>query len=98
MNRGETANFSCAYSQNHINDSKIIFKEGKDTVEEMIRMYTSSTIGRFSGYDCRNKTIIIVRITAVTPDDGGVYLCGVWINRHSYSYSIINTVHLHISK
>ncbi|XP_077053625.1 obscurin isoform X3 [Siphateles boraxobius] len=37
-----------------------------------------------------------VRISAVTPDDGGVYLCGVWIYRHSYSYSIINTVHLHI--
>ncbi len=38
-----------------------------------------------------------VMITAVTPDDGGVYLCGVGINRHSYSYSIINTIHLHIS-
>ncbi len=96
MNSGETANFSCEYSQNHFNDSKIIFKEGKDSVEEMIRMYTSSTIGRFSGYDYRNKKLIIVRITAVTPDDGGVYLCGVWIYRHSYSYSIITAVHLHI--
>ncbi|XP_016116669.1 polymeric immunoglobulin receptor-like [Sinocyclocheilus grahami] len=96
VNIGETANFSCEYSQNHINDSKIIFKEGTYSVEEMIHMYTSSMIGRFSGYDCRNKKLISVRITAVTPDDGGVYLCGVWIYRQSYSYSIINTVHLHI--
>ncbi|KAI2647057.1 CMRF35-like molecule 8 [Labeo rohita] len=96
VNSEETANFSCEYSQNHINNSKIIFKQGKDSVEEMIHMSTSSVIGRFSGYDCRNKKLIILRITAVTPDDGGVYLCGVWIYRHSYSYSFINTVHLHI--
>ncbi|KAL1281408.1 hypothetical protein QQF64_000211 [Cirrhinus molitorella] len=96
VNIGETASFSCEYSQNHINHSKIIFKEGKDSVEEMIRTYTSSTIGRFSGYDCRNKKLIILRITAVTPDDGGVYLCGIWIYRHSFSYSIITTLHLHV--
>ncbi|XP_050959456.1 polymeric immunoglobulin receptor [Labeo rohita] len=37
-----------------------------------------------------------VKITAVTPDDGGVYLCAVWINTHPYSYYIITTVQLHI--
>ncbi|XDV16538.1 hypothetical protein PO909_016207 [Leuciscus waleckii] len=96
VNIRETANFSCEYSQNYINKSKIIFKEGKDSIEEMIRTYTSSKIGRFSGCDYIDKKLITVRISAVTPDDGGVYLCGVWIYRHSYSYSIINTVHLHI--
>ncbi|CAM4451057.1 unnamed protein product [Leuciscus chuanchicus] len=96
VNIGETANFSCEYSQNYINKSKIIFKEGKYSIEEMIRTYTSSKIGRFSGCDYIDKKLITVRISAVTPDDGGVYLCGVWIYRHSYSYSIINTVHLHI--
>ncbi|XP_059407395.1 polymeric immunoglobulin receptor-like [Carassius carassius] len=33
-------------------------------------------------------------MTAVTPDDGGVYLCGVWIKRDSCSIS--TAVHLHI--
>ncbi|KAF4118112.1 hypothetical protein G5714_000163 [Onychostoma macrolepis] len=52
---------------------------------------------RFSISDDRDKNLFSVRITAVTPDDGGVYLCGVWHYRHPYSYSIINTVHLHIN-
>uniref|UniRef100_A0A8C1XUI9 Ig-like domain-containing protein n=1 Tax=Cyprinus carpio TaxID=7962 RepID=A0A8C1XUI9_CYPCA len=46
--------------------------------------------------DDRKENLFSVRITAVTPDDGGMYLCGVWIDRHSYSYCIINTVYLHI--
>ncbi|CAM4450620.1 unnamed protein product [Leuciscus chuanchicus] len=94
VNIGETATFSCEYSQNHINDPKIIFKEGKDSIETIYS--TSKKTERFSVSDDRHKNLFNVRITAVTPDDGGVYLCGVWINRHSYSYSIINTVHLHI--
>ncbi|XDV16598.1 hypothetical protein PO909_016242, partial [Leuciscus waleckii] len=94
VNIGETATFSCEYSQNHINDPKIIFKEGKDSIETIYS--TSKKKERFSVSDDRHNKLITVRITAVTPDDGGVYLCGVWINRHSYSYSIINTFHLHI--
>ncbi|CAM4451232.1 unnamed protein product [Leuciscus chuanchicus] len=94
VNVGETATFSCEYSHNHINDPKIIFKEGKDSIETIYS--TSKKTERFSVSDDRHKNLFNVRITAVTPDDGGVYLCGVWINRHSYSYSIINTVHLHI--
>ncbi|XDV16588.1 hypothetical protein PO909_016236 [Leuciscus waleckii] len=96
VNVGETATFSCEYSQNHINDPKIIFKEGKDSIETIYS--TSKKTERFSVSDDRHKNLFNVRITAVTPDDGGVYLCGVWINRHSYSYFIINTVHLYISK
>ncbi|CAM4451279.1 unnamed protein product [Leuciscus chuanchicus] len=97
VNIGETATFSCEYSQNHINDPKIIFKEGKDSIEELIHATdTWKNKQRFSVSDDKHKNLFNVRITAVTPDDGGVYLCGVWIKRHSYSYSIINTVHLHI--
>ncbi|XDV16558.1 hypothetical protein PO909_016220 [Leuciscus waleckii] len=94
VNIGETATFSCEYSQNHINDPKIIFKEGKDSIETIYS--TSKKTERFSVSDDRHNKLMTVRITAVTPDDGGVYLCGVWIYSHSYSYSIINTVNLHI--
>ncbi len=84
---GETATFSCEYSQNHINDAKVIFKERQNSID------TCNEEARFSISDDRHKNIFSVRITAVTPDDGGVYLCGVWINRQSYSIS--TTVHLH---
>ncbi|KAK7161044.1 hypothetical protein R3I94_003883 [Phoxinus phoxinus] len=94
VNIGETATFGCEYSQNHINDTKIIFKEGKDSIEMIYSKWYRKEIINIS--DDRHKNFFTVRISAVTPDDGGVYLCGVWINRHSYSYSIINTVHLHI--
>ncbi len=94
MNVGETANFSCEYSQNHVNDVKIIFKEGTYSVETIYSRWNKEE--RFSISDDKHKNLFSVRITAVTPDDGGVYLCGVWINRYPYSYSIITTVHLHI--
>ncbi|KAL1281402.1 hypothetical protein QQF64_000205 [Cirrhinus molitorella] len=95
VNIGETAHFSCEYSQNHINDLRIIFKEEKDSIETIYSTWNKE--GRFSISDEKYKNVFSVSITAVTPDDGGVYLCGVWINKHSYSYSIITTVHLNIS-
>ncbi len=94
MNIGETANFSCEYSQNHINDLKIIFKEEKYSIETIYSRWKNKE--RFSISDDKHKKIFSVRITAVTPDDGGVYLCGVWDYKHPYSYSIINTIHLHV--
>ncbi|KAK9981722.1 hypothetical protein ABG768_001246 [Culter alburnus] len=93
VNIGETATFSCEYSQNHINDPKIIFKEGEDSVEMIYSPWNKKE--RFNISDDKQK-LMTVRITAVTPDDGGVYLCGVWINGQSYTYSIINIIHLHI--
>ncbi|XDV16564.1 hypothetical protein PO909_016222 [Leuciscus waleckii] len=94
VNIGETATFSCEYSQNHINDPKIIFKERKDSIEMIYSKWYRKD--RISVSDDKHKSIFSVRISAVRPDDGGVYLCGVWIYSHSYIYSIINTVHLHI--
>ncbi|XDV16553.1 hypothetical protein PO909_016218 [Leuciscus waleckii] len=94
VNIGETATFSCEYSQNHINDPKIIFKEGKDSIETIYSTWNKKQ--RFRVSDDKQKNIFNVTISAVTPDDGGVYLCGVWIKGQSYSYSIIKTVHLHI--
>ncbi|XP_059407685.1 polymeric immunoglobulin receptor-like [Carassius carassius] len=94
-NIGETASFSCEYSQNHINDPKIIFKEEKDSIEMIYSKWKKKE--RLSISDDKHKNIFSVRMTAVTPDDGGVYLCGVWVYSYPYSYSIINTVHLHIT-
>ncbi|XP_048051168.1 polymeric immunoglobulin receptor-like [Megalobrama amblycephala] len=90
---GQTVTFSCEYSPNHINDPKIIFKEGEDSVEMIYSPWNKKE--RFNISDDKQE-LLTVRITAVTPDDEGVYLCGVWINGQSYTYSIINTVHLHI--
>ncbi|RXN34762.1 polymeric immunoglobulin receptor-like protein [Labeo rohita] len=92
VNIGETATFSCEYSQNHINDPKIIFKEEKDSVETIYKGWNRKE--RFSISDDKHKNIFIVRITAVTPDDGGVYLCGV--RTTGKSYTVFNTVYLHI--
>ncbi|XP_048051195.1 polymeric immunoglobulin receptor-like [Megalobrama amblycephala] len=95
VNSGETATFNCEYSQNHINDAKVIFKERQNLIEELIHATgTLNEEGRFSLSDDRHTNFFRVRITAVRPDDGGVYLCGVWINR--LFYSIRAKVHLHI--
>jgi len=93
VNIGETASFSCEYSQNNINDPKIIFKEGEDSIETI---YSKTKRLHVSNY--RHNKHFSVRITAVTPEDGGVYLCGVSVYSHLYHYYIINTVHLYILK
>ncbi|KTF76807.1 hypothetical protein cypCar_00037473 [Cyprinus carpio] len=92
--RKRTSLFKCEYSQNHINNPKIIFKEGKDSIDEIINSSLKRN-GRFSMSERKDKKLITVIISAVTPDDGGVYLCGVQINTLLYSYYIITTVHLH---
>ncbi len=96
INSTGTAAFSCEYSWDQRYDGKILFKTENDIIDEVISTTnTRDQKERLSIYDDR-QNIFSVRITAVTPDDGGVYLCGVWDYKHPYSYSIINTVHLHI--
>ncbi len=95
MRRERTTTFKCEYSQNHSNNPKIIFKEGKDSIEEIINSSLKKN-GRFSMSERRDQNYMTVTISSVRPDDGGVYFCGVQINTLSYSYSIITTVHLHI--
>ncbi|XP_051560648.1 uncharacterized protein LOC127444992 isoform X2 [Myxocyprinus asiaticus] len=95
VNSGETANFSCEYSQDYKNDEKIIYKEGRNSTEMISSTWVKKE--KFSISDDRYKNLFSVTSAAVTPDDGGVYLCGVQVYRHSYSYSVITTTaHLHI--
>uniref|UniRef100_A0A8C0YG77 Ig-like domain-containing protein n=1 Tax=Cyprinus carpio carpio TaxID=630221 RepID=A0A8C0YG77_CYPCA len=94
VNRGDNVMISCSYSEKHKNYPKIMFKKEKASME---LIHTTETWGNKKYFsDDRKENLFSVRITAVTPDDGGMYLCGVWIDRHSYSYCIINTVYLHI--
>ncbi|XP_058638759.1 polymeric immunoglobulin receptor-like isoform X2 [Onychostoma macrolepis] len=96
VNRGDNVMISCKYSEKHKNHPKIMFKKEKASIELIYTTETWENKKELSFSNDSEENLFSVRITAVTPDDGGVYLCGVWINRHSYSYSIINTVNLHI--
>ncbi|RXN23326.1 polymeric immunoglobulin receptor-like protein [Labeo rohita] len=76
---------------------KIIFKTANDITNEVISTTDKwDQKERLSISHGKHKNVFSVRITAVTPDDGGVYLCAVWVNTHPYSYSTVNIVHLHI--
>uniref|UniRef100_A0A671NI49 Immunoglobulin domain-containing protein n=1 Tax=Sinocyclocheilus anshuiensis TaxID=1608454 RepID=A0A671NI49_9TELE len=97
VNSGETADFICEYTKHQQYSRIIIFKTRNYIIEEVISTTnTRAQKKRFSISDIKHKNIFTVRITAVTPDDGGVYLCGVWDYSYLYSHSIISTVHLHI--
>ncbi|XP_068077028.2 polymeric immunoglobulin receptor-like [Danio rerio] len=97
VNSGETAVFSCEYSHNQIHHAKVIFKEERDSVKSVI--HTTARIreeGRVHMSDDGQRNVLSVSITAVTADDGGVYLCGVWVRENSYNYSTLHTIHLHV--
>ncbi|XP_065130610.1 uncharacterized protein [Paramisgurnus dabryanus] len=94
VNTGETANFRCQYSQHYKYYYKILFKEGKDSIDEVI-YNTWKKQKRFSISDDNDKNLFSVKINDVRSEDAGVYLCGVYIYNQTYDYSIITAVHLH---
>ncbi|XP_057187518.1 uncharacterized protein LOC130552877 [Triplophysa rosa] len=98
VNTGQTANFTCQYSQDYKTDEKMIFKEGEKFIEmKDTDIWTErDQEGKFHISDDRDNYHFSVRITDVRSEDAGVYLCGVWLNEISYSYSILTAVHLHI--
>ncbi|XP_056625812.1 uncharacterized protein LOC130438068 [Triplophysa dalaica] len=96
VNTGQTSNFTCQYSQDYKTDDKIIFKEGKDALETIYSSWHKDE--RFSISDDRDKNVFSVRITDVRSEDAGVHLCGVYLNKISYSNSILTAVHLHIMR
>ncbi|RXN09882.1 polymeric immunoglobulin receptor-like protein [Labeo rohita] len=84
VNIGETANFSCEYSQNHINDPKIIFKEEKDSIETIYSTWNKKK--RFSISDDKQKDIFRsviesvyhgeeINITCQIPEEHKVHFC-----------------------
>ncbi|XP_073716159.1 polymeric immunoglobulin receptor-like [Misgurnus anguillicaudatus] len=94
VNTGETANFRCQYSQDYKTDDKVVFKKEKVSIVMIYSKWKKKE--RFSISDDRDKNLFNVRITDVRSEDAGVYLCGVWLHRDSYSYFIITAVHLNI--
>ncbi|XP_056321782.1 polymeric immunoglobulin receptor-like [Danio aesculapii] len=86
MTVGETGSFSCEYSHNHINDPKIIFKEERDSIEMIYS--TLNKKERFNISDDRQRNSFSVSITAVTADDGGVYLLSPVVRREGESAQI----------
>lgn len=96
VNIGEVSIFSCEFSRNQTYDVKFICIQGKDSVDEEIHSTDTWNKGGFNMSDDRNKKLFSVRMTSVTVDDGGLYLCGLRVYRCSSSGSIITDVHLHI--
>ncbi|XP_065130596.1 polymeric immunoglobulin receptor-like isoform X2 [Paramisgurnus dabryanus] len=94
VNTEENANFRCQYSQDYKYNDKIVFKEGKDSMNTICSKWEKTE--RFRISDDKDKKHFSVRITDVRSEDAGVYLCGVQRYRDSYSYSIITAVHLNI--
>ncbi|XP_057188557.1 polymeric immunoglobulin receptor-like isoform X3 [Triplophysa rosa] len=97
VNTGQTANFTCQYSQDYKTNEKMIFKKGNEMIETFISTTNVKTKKeRMNIHDDTQIDLLSVRITDVRSEDAGVYLCGVYLNKTSYSYSILTAVHLHI--
>nr|XP_055062541.1 polymeric immunoglobulin receptor-like [Misgurnus anguillicaudatus] len=94
VNTGENANFRCQYSQDYKTDDKVIFKKEKVSIVMIYSKWKKKE--RISISDDRDKNLFNGRITDVRSEDAGVYFCGVWLQRDSYTYSIITAVHLNI--
>ncbi|KAA0722676.1 Polymeric immunoglobulin receptor [Triplophysa tibetana] len=94
VNTGQTANFNCQYSQDYKTNDKIMYRERKEYIEVFYSTWKKDE--RFSISDNKDKNLFSVRMTDIRSEDTGVYLCGVWLDRDSYSYSILTAVHLHI--
>ncbi|KTG31373.1 hypothetical protein cypCar_00043773, partial [Cyprinus carpio] len=76
VNNGLTATFNCEYSQNHIYYSKIIFKEKKDSIDEMINTTQ------------RKNCVFTGTITGLTAEDAGKYWCAVTLETElNYLYT-----------
>ncbi|KAL1281394.1 hypothetical protein QQF64_000197 [Cirrhinus molitorella] len=71
VNIGETATFSCEYSQNHINDLKIIFKEEKDSIEMICSTRNGGRKIQYSDEEHRIHLQSKVGVSRVSSYSGG---------------------------
>ncbi|KAL7852027.1 hypothetical protein SRHO_G00178120 [Serrasalmus rhombeus] len=91
---GETATFKCNYPDEFkTNNKHLINLDNQNTIKDIIYTVAGSEKeqkGRFSIFDDRSSKVFSVNITDVTEDDGGVYLCAVWVWKNETSVGYYN--------
>ncbi|XP_062872077.1 polymeric immunoglobulin receptor-like [Trichomycterus rosablanca] len=84
---GESITLTCKYPEEYETYYKDITKFNDDAnIEDVINTKTSSQNGRFSIFDNKSAKVISVKISNVTDNDEGYYLCGVWKGEGSVRY------------
>uniref|UniRef100_A0AAR2KYV3 Ig-like domain-containing protein n=1 Tax=Pygocentrus nattereri TaxID=42514 RepID=A0AAR2KYV3_PYGNA len=102
---GETATFKCSYPEElKTKNKRLINLDNRNNVSPII--YTGKEAqkeqnGRFSIFDDRSSNVFSVNISDVTEDDGGLYLCGVWVWKNEKSvryYSYFREIQLQVNE
>ncbi|XP_036413655.1 polymeric immunoglobulin receptor-like isoform X2 [Colossoma macropomum] len=101
---GETATFTCNYPDGFKTNSKRLTNLYDQTTVKTI-IYTEKESekeqkDRFSIFDDRRSKVFSVNISDVREDDGGVYLCAVWVWRKEKSvryYSYFKEIQLQVT-
>uniref|UniRef100_A0AAR2LPP7 Ig-like domain-containing protein n=1 Tax=Pygocentrus nattereri TaxID=42514 RepID=A0AAR2LPP7_PYGNA len=102
---GETATFKCSYPEELKTNYKYLINLNNQTIVKEI-IYTGKEAqkeqnGRFSIFDDRSSNVFSVNISDVTEDDGGLYLCGVWVWKNEKSvryYSYFREIQLQVNE
>ena len=101
---GKTATFKCKYPDEFKTKNKhLINLKDQNTIKDIIYMKKESEKeqkGRFSIFDDIRSNVFSVNIGDVTEDDGGAYLCEVWVWRKEKSvgyYSYFKEIQLQVT-
>ncbi|XP_036412928.1 CMRF35-like molecule 8 [Colossoma macropomum] len=96
-NLGEIVTISCSYPEEFKTNYKYLYKQDGQYFTEVIRT-TETQRDRFSISDDRRSKVLIVNISDVREDDGGVYFCGAAIGTKSVNYNSFSTeIHLQVT-
>ncbi|KAL7845194.1 hypothetical protein AOLI_G00233860 [Acnodon oligacanthus] len=98
---GEVITFTCEYPQESKYLSKYLYKATDHSYRVVIfALGLSAQSGRFSLFDHPEENLFNVSISAVTEEDGGVYLCGVQGQKEGDQdpyYSLFNEIQLQVT-
>ncbi|KAL7845211.1 hypothetical protein AOLI_G00234030 [Acnodon oligacanthus] len=98
---GEVVTFTCEYPRESKYLSKYLYKVTDHSYRVVIfALGLSTQSGRFSLFDHPEENLFNVSISAVTEEDGGVYLCGVQGQKEGDQdpyYSLSNEIQLQIT-